>query len=262
MSQPNQQGRIVWHDLNTTDLPRSKAFYSELFGWNVSEHGPWNFIAPPGETQHFGTMIGHEAAANIPSHWVPYLTVANIDAAITEAAGAGGKITVPKRPAGETGHFSYVLDPQMASFALWQYSDKSPGKPEHDGGPPRTGHFIWDELMTSDPEAAAKFYTRVVGYETKEAAQVPGMHYTLFQRPATRADGTKREAGGMMKSPPGVVHPYWLSYVCVDDCDRSAAKAKSLGGKVAAGPMDIPQVGRIATLLDPTGAAIGIMSPR
>ena len=255
----SNHGRIVWHDLNTTDLPRSRAFYSELFGWNVSEHGQWNFIAPAGETQHFGTMIAHDPKGNVPSHWVPYLTVPNLDAAISEVAGAGGKITVPKMPAGTTGHFSYALDPQMAAFALWQYAPDSPGKPEIDGPSPPLGHFCWDELLTSDPEAALKFYARVVGYES-EASTVPGMQYTLFLRPDKRADGTRRQGAGMMKLPPGVPHPFWLSYVFVSDCDRTAEKAKALGGQIVAAPMNIPNVGRIATLLDPTNAAIGIIA--
>ena len=42
-------------------------------------------------------------------------------------------------------------------------------------------------------------------------------------------------------------------------CDASVDKAKSLGGNVLAGPMEIPQVGRFAVLQDPTGAVFAVI---
>jgi uncharacterized protein len=254
----SNRGRVVWHDLNTNDIDGARRFYGELFGWNISAHGQWNFIAPAGEAQHFGTMIQHEPAEKIPPHWLPYLTVTDLEAAIAKVPAAGGKILVPKMPAGTTGHFSYVSDPQGAVFALWQYAD-SPGKPELDAAPP-AGHFCWDELLTSDPAAATKFYGELIGYASEPSA-VPGMEYTLWLREAKRPDGKRRQAAGLMKLPPGMTHPCWLSYVAVAGCDQAAERAKTLGATVVFGPVNIPDVGRIATLLDPTGAAIAIISP-
>jgi predicted enzyme related to lactoylglutathione lyase len=49
-----------------------------------------------------------------------------------------------------------------------------------------------------------------------------------------------------------------MGYVGVDDVDATANKAKSLGGKVHVGPMDIPNVGRFAVLADPQDAVIAI----
>jgi predicted enzyme related to lactoylglutathione lyase len=42
--------------------------------------------------------------------------------------------------------------------------------------------------------------------------------------------------------------------------DESLAKAQKLGGKVLAPPMDIPDVGEVATLMDPQGAPFSILS--
>jgi predicted enzyme related to lactoylglutathione lyase len=253
------QGRVVWHDLNTTDLDKSKRFYGELFSWNLKADGPWTFIQLGNDAQHFGTVIVHDAKENVPSHWVPYLTVENIDSAIAAVTKAGGKINVPKTPAGKTGHFSYAMDPQGAPFALWQYTGETAPKPEIDTPPP-AGNFCWDELLTSDTEAAEKFYGSIIGYKT-EHMEMPGMRYTLWLREAKRPDGKPRQAGGMMKLPPMVPHPFWLSYVAVENCDQSVEKAKRLGANITSPPMDIPNVGRFATMLDPTMAAIAILGP-
>jgi predicted enzyme related to lactoylglutathione lyase len=254
------QGRVVWHDLNTTDLEKSKRFYGELFAWHVQSEGQWSFISLGKDTQHFGTVIQHDPKHNIPSHWVPYITVEDLDSGIAAVTKAGGNIRVPKTPAGKTGHFSYCADPQGASFALWQYSDGTP-KPEQDTPPP-AGNFCWDELLTSDTAAAEKFYSTIIGYGT-EHMEMPGMRYTLWLRPnaSKRPDGKTRQAGGMMKLPPMVPHPFWLSYVAVADCDQSVEKAKRLGANITSPPMDIPNVGRFATMLDPTMAAIAILGP-
>jgi predicted enzyme related to lactoylglutathione lyase len=254
------QGRVVWHDLNTTDLEKSRRFYGELFAWQLHSEGQWTFISLGKAEQHFGTVIQHDPKEGIPSHWVPYITVENIDNGIAAATKAGGKIILGKTPAGKTGQFSYVSDSHGAIFALWQYSDGSP-KPEQDTPPP-AGSFCWDELLTPDPDAAEKFYTHVIGYKT-EHMEMPGMRYTLWLRPDApkRPDGKVRQAGGMMKQPPEVPRPFWLSYVAVADCDQSVEKAKRLGAVITSPPVDIPNVGRFTTVLDTTMAPIAMLGP-
>jgi predicted enzyme related to lactoylglutathione lyase len=65
-----------------------------------------------------------------------------------------------------------------------------------------------------------------------------------------------------MPLPPGAqgMPPAWISYVTVDDTDATAQQAEKLGGKVMMPPRDIPEVGRIAVLVDPQGAAIAIIT--
>jgi hypothetical protein len=61
-----------------------------------------------------------------------------------------------------------------------------------------------------------------------------------------------------MKVPQPGMPAQWLPYVIVENVDDSAAKVAGLGGKVMAPPFDIPTVGRIAVILDPQGASIGL----
>jgi predicted enzyme related to lactoylglutathione lyase len=118
-------------------------------------------------------------------------------------------------------------------------------------------HFVWYELMSSDVAAAKAFYVKVVGWNTQDVP-MPGMTYTLLRIDDTQIGGlmalpTESSAAGMK--------PCWLSYVEVDDADGAAAKVKRLGGKILAGPMDIPNVGRFATVTDPQGAAFNLFKP-
>lgn len=252
------QGRVVWHDLMTTDVEGARRFYGELFGWRIKDEGHWNLIYPAVGEEHFGAVMPLDTAQPVLPHWVPYLAVEDLDAAIAAISSAEGKLRTGKLHAGKTGAFVVAADPQGAVFTAWQYTAGG-SKPESDT-PPTPGHFCWDEVLTSDPAAAEAFYRRIFGFGVRKMA-MPGTDYTLFLRDAKRADGKPREAGGMMKLPPGVPRPFWLSYVTVADCDAAMEKAKRLGATLPMPAMDIPDVGRFTTLLDPSMAAIGILGP-
>jgi uncharacterized protein len=252
------QGKVVWHDLMTKNLEGSKAFYGELFGWRLQKQGPWSFLCPADSDQHFGTMMMLESTQPMPSHWVPYITVDDIDAALKAIPAHGGVLHTGKMAAGETGHFAVAADPQGATFTVWQYNG-APKSTDTDTPPP-PGHFCWAELHTSDPEAAEKFYGAVFGYSIQHM-EMPGMKYTIFLRDSKRADGSLRQGGGMMKMQEGISHPFWLSYVAVADCDASVTKATQLGANIVAPPTNIPNVGRFSMMLDPTHAAIAVLGP-
>ena len=57
----------------------------------------------------------------------------------------------------------------------------------------------------------------------------------------------------------GPMPPNWGIYIAVDDCDGTAQKAISLGGRQYVPPTDIPHVGRFAVLSDPQGAVFNII---
>ena len=117
--------------------------------------------------------------------------------------------------------------------------------------------FVWYEFMSSDVAASKAFYSKVVGWSTEDMP-MPGMTYTLLRIGDT-------QVGGMMKLPQeGIaagMRPGWVGYVRVDDTDRAAAKAQQLGSKILMPPTDIPNVGRIAMISDPQGAALYLFKP-
>jgi uncharacterized protein len=116
------------------------------------------------------------------------------------------------------------------------------------------GKFVWYELLTTDPEKAAKFYSNVIGWEAKDAS-IPNVPYTLLS-----IDG--ESAAGLMEMPETLrstgAKPIWLGYVGVDDVDKISALATAKGAKLHKGPEDIPNVGRFAVLSDPQGALFAL----
>ncbi|MGA2243483.1 MAG: VOC family protein [Verrucomicrobiota bacterium] len=117
---------------------------------------------------------------------------------------------------------------------------------------PTTGEFSWNELVSNDVVGARNFYSSLFGWQAE--AFGGGADYTLFKQGETMV-------GGLMKCPKAGVPSHWLPYVTVDDVDASAAKAVSLGAQTVMEPFDVPTVGRIAVLIDPQGAAIGLFKP-
>lgn len=122
------------------------------------------------------------------------------------------------------------------------------------------GSFIWYELMTTDPDAAAAFYGAVVGWRIGAHAQpgAGGVDYRMIERD----DGGM--AGGMLKLSPDMAshgaRPMWLPYLYTADVDAEIAAIEAEGGKVAMPATDIP-VGRIAMVIDPQGVPIYLMNP-
>ena len=116
------------------------------------------------------------------------------------------------------------------------------------------GAFSWMELMTTDPKAAERFYSQLLGWEL-EANAMGHAGYTVV-----KAGG--QAIGGIMQMPkevPAGVPPHWGGYVTVADVDATVKKAQSLGGKVHVQPREIPKVGRFAVLADPQGAVFSVI---
>jgi predicted enzyme related to lactoylglutathione lyase len=115
-----------------------------------------------------------------------------------------------------------------------------------------TGRFVWHELHTSDRTKAMSFYSKLLGWETKEVSMGPGEPYTLCLM------GGQDLAGITKSMAPANVPPHWLPYLASEDVDAITEKIKKHGGKVISAPMDIPNVGRFAVVSDPQGAVFAV----
>jgi predicted enzyme related to lactoylglutathione lyase len=119
------------------------------------------------------------------------------------------------------------------------------------------GTVVWTELMTRDVEKAKAYYTEVCGMEFSTMPMEEG-DYHLGSR------GEQMVVGMMdMAQMPGMenIPAHWMTYLGVDDVDKAVAQTKAQGGTVFREPWDIEGVGRIAMIADPTGAALGLMTP-
>lgn len=122
-----------------------------------------------------------------------------------------------------------------------------------------SGGFIWYELMTPDPAGSKTFYDSVVGWSVEAEPSGP-----IDYRMIARADGG--HAGGVLRLTPDMqrhgARPCWIGYLHVPNVDAAAEAILRDGGSSLLAPTDIPDVGRMAMMTDPSGAAFYIMSPK
>lgn len=116
----NEPGAFIWCELSTSDLERSKAFYSAVFGWG------WGGSEQYAEAQVSGrTVLGAmprpaEMPAEVPDNWLVYFGATDVDAGVQKARELGGAVLVEPADIPNTGRFSVLMDPQGAAFGLYK----------------------------------------------------------------------------------------------------------------------------------------------
>lgn len=245
----HDHGRFVWFELITAKAEKAKAFYPEVFGWKVEP------MEMPGGITYPLLKVGDAATGGfapppkdgIPPHWVSYVSVADVDATAKKVIANGGKSLMDAFDVPGVGRMQPVADAEGAAFFLFKSADGDPTPAE---GP---GSFHWNELWSKDPEAAVKFYEKVLGYSSEKMEMPNGAYYVLKNGDQAR--------GGVMASPTKDAPPHWGQYVTVADCDATLERAKRSGGKAIGELMDVDGVGRFGHLEDNQGAVIGFITP-
>ncbi|MCB9700358.1 MAG: VOC family protein [Myxococcales bacterium] len=249
MNTPNTPTRVVWRELMTDDLERAKGFYGELFGWVFKEmpmgpNMPPYTIANVGDKGIGGLMTKPDG--NMPTFWLSYVGVPSADEALAKA-NAGGATTIfgPMEIPG-VGKMAGFMDSDHAVIAMLQ-----PDGPSQPQSMPQQGEFCWETLMASDPARARAFYGEVFGWTSVPGPS--GNGDTVFgvgPKPEDMVADLQQAQGGMP--------PCWMTYVVVDEIEGARARAERLGGRVVVPLIEIPNVGRIALIADPTGGHLGI----
>ncbi len=252
-------GTFSWPELATTDQKAAVSFYRALFDWDVNDQpiGPADiysmFQLRGKEVAAAYTMRTEERQMGAPPHWNAYVTVANVDEAVTKAQGLGAKVYAPPFDVMDAGRMAVLQDPTGAVFQLWQPNKHIGAKILNE-----PGALCWTELSTRDTKGAEQFYTQLFGWTPKHSGPGSPMEYTEFSNQG-------RPGVGMMpmnEHIPAHVPPYWLSYFQVADVDASTGKAKELGANTLVAPMDIADAGRFSVVSDPQGAVFALFAPR
>ncbi len=117
-----KHGEFAWNELATTDAPAALNFYGELFGWKkLDEHdmGPMGTYLLYGQDgKHYGGMFTKTKDMPMPTAWLYYVQVDDLEAAISRAKDRGARLlNGPMEVPGGT-HIAQLMDPQGAAFAL------------------------------------------------------------------------------------------------------------------------------------------------
>ncbi|MEL7213433.1 MAG: VOC family protein [Pseudomonadota bacterium] len=117
------------------------------------------------------------------------------------------------------------------------------------------GTVHWSELMTRDVPKALEYYSQVCGWRFDMMPMPEGDYHIgmVGDRPMVGIMGMEM----MHKGTPS----HWLTYLAVDDVDKAVAQTREASGQIYRDCFDVQGVGRIAIVADPTGAAVGIMTP-
>jgi predicted enzyme related to lactoylglutathione lyase len=240
-------GKVIWNDLITDNLDVTRAFYGSLFGWTFehsSGKGGRYLLARSGNIYVAGIVeVKSKNSASKVSRWLPYVSVENVDGAVSIATAAGANIVAPARDV-NFGRVAAFIDPQGAVLGL---AHSRIGDPDDATTSPGLGRVVWTELLANDADAAARFYRDVVGYEPNTIPRRGGQ-YTLL------AVGGKNRAG-LLKNPTDA-KPVWLTYFGVDDPVAAMGRVEALGGAVVAPASPRLREGTMALVTDPTGALL------
>lgn len=242
-------GTPCWVDVTSPDLDGSVAFYKGLFGWEAH-------VAPQPEAGGYTmfTLKDKYVAAGSPpqqdgraSYWTTYLASDDVDDTAAKVRDAGGTVLMDPFDVFDSGRMTVAQDPTGATFGIWQAR-------EHIGAQlaNEPGTQLWNQCHTPDPARATEFYVAVFGYEVDEADVGLEQPFRVLKA-AGRGVAGVRELG----SPEEPAH--WSVTFAVADADEAVARAKELGGAALLEPFDLPEIGRLAVLMDPAGAVFQVM---
>jgi predicted enzyme related to lactoylglutathione lyase len=115
------------------------------------------------------------------------------------------------------------------------------------------GASCWTECATSGLDGGKAFYSELFGLDLEETP-IPGGTYVqlLKDGKSVAALAQQQESEREQRIP-----PHWNTYIAVEDAELVAKEAERIGGTVVAPAFDVLDRGRMAVVMDPTGAAIG-----
>jgi uncharacterized protein len=241
-----ENGVPSWVDNGTTDLDKSIAFYTELFGWDAQDQGE------QAGHYHICLLKGLPVAGIGPlmdgsghPRWTTYINVNDADDVAARISKEGGTVVMGPMDVMGQGNLVIAIDPAGAAIGAWQ-----PGM--HKGAllVNEPGTYTWSHLLSRDLDKATPFYTAVFGWGTEEDT---AMNSTIFT-----VDG-RGIAGGMAMPDevPAGVPSYWEAYFSVSNFDAATKLITERGGTINV-TMEMPSGGRIASALDNVGAAFGV----
>jgi predicted enzyme related to lactoylglutathione lyase len=246
-------GTFCWCEVGVGNVAAAKQFYGGLFGWNVCDV-PAGEGATYGMIQLGGRDVGGMYALTremtgqgVPPHWLAYVKVRNVEETAAKVEGLGGRVVMGPCDVMTAGRMAVIQDPTGGAFALWEAR-------EHAGAAAmgETGTPCWFELISTDKTEAGAFYAALLDWKLESF--LGAMDYTLFKSGEMSVGGLMQRTEEM-----GPVPSHWMIYFAVADCDASMRRAEELGGRLVAGPMDVPTIGRFAILADPDGAMFAVI---
>lgn len=261
----NKHGEFIWYELCTPDADGAQAFYSAVIGWDIADSltPDMDYRIVHATDDENGERVPVGALAQLSDEmqvcgaqpvWLGYIAVDDVDASVNRIVAAGGAVSMPATDIADVGRIALVTDPQGAPFYLMRGIHESPSA-AFAADRPRVGHCAWNELATTDPEAAKDFYFAEFGW-TKDGELPMGAqgNYEFI-----RHNGL---IGAVMPKPDERPGSLWSYYFRVANIDLAVEAIGTSGGTLVMGPEEIPGGDFIVIGIDPQGALFSLIGAR
>ena len=233
-------GKFIWHDLLTPDPLSAGKFYEKLFGWEIEYKGRYAVVRNHGKVIAGILQVEPSDGKARDGVWIPWVSVADVDAAVSLVKSNGGKILKGPVHMDQRGRGVLISDPQRAHLVLLKAKGGDPADTEA-----AIGDWLWNEIWTDDPNRIENFYGSVLGYDAIDS----GDRYGVF-----KTNGKWR--AGIRHVEDDREHMLWVPVVRVADPEATAQRVRELGGVVWVSPDEAPSKGDTALIADTTGALL------
>ena len=258
--QNNPQGDFIWYELMTADPHGAKVFYDAIVGWTIESQSRL-----PSGYRIIGRSDGKFAGGILPltddmkQHgarptWLGYIHVSDVDASLAAIEKAGGKTYLPAFDIPDVGRVAMMADPQGAPFYIMKpIPPASDPNAKSDVFAPNIEQRVgWNELSTSDPAAARRFYGEQFGWTSDNFMPMGDAgEYRFFEQNEVTIGAVAGAMSGQQ--------PHWRYYFRVPSIAKAKETAEAKGGKVVMGPMEVPGGDFILIGLDPEGAEFALV---
>ena len=263
----NKHGDYIWYELMTSDADGAREFYSAVVGWDIEAEtdAPMGYrmiSASDGPVAGMMSLTAEMQSGGARPFWMGYIAVDDVDQSAADIKAAGGSIHMEPFDIPEAGRAAFVADPQGAMFYIMKPKPPA-GKPNAESTSfaatsPMVGHCAWNELSSTDPEAAKAFYGKLFGWVKEGEMDMGPLGKYEFLKDAEGRFGL----GAVMPKMAEMPIPMWTYYFRVPDIDVAVATIKAKGGCVFQEPIEIPGGDFSMVGMDPQGAPFALVGAR
>jgi predicted enzyme related to lactoylglutathione lyase len=248
-------GKLVWLDLETTDLPGAKRFYHALFGWQYRDYHAY------GVSYTVAMANGNAVAGLVPrpvmnetehrSAWLPFFSVADLDASFSKALANHAEVRSEPEDLPLRGRQARLRDPEGVVFGLLASSS---GDPADDPNPRAFGTWGVPTLLARDPGGEAVFYQTLFDFAVQGEPTDQG-----FERIRLSAAHVDRATVRPLPGGDQALAPQWVGFVRVFSAATTAQQAVKLGARILVADRPAAHGAIMTILADPSGATFGVL---
>ena len=211
-------GHFVWTDLSTYDMPAARSDYQAFFYWRFTGDSSYDFaMLNSREVAAVFPIPKALAKIDMPSFWMSYVHVKDLDASVAKARQhAGVIIEVEPQSFGDTGRVALVRDPSGAGFTLYE----GPELVQSSSVSGRFHHVASISLIEA-------FYADLFGWSFALKSEQPWPVYDILH-----PDGS---VVAQVEEVPERIRgkfSYWMPCFGVGSAKQTAARVKQQGGTV------------------------------